>query len=210
MDGFVRTAQFSRDRKHILMALGSSEEQIHNLDFIIYSLQTKEIKRLPKVLKGYLTVDELYGNYIPIHFKDDGAFVYFRMKKKEDFMDEEYVYYRYHWERGELEEWQPPVPYFQINASYKGAYKLYAEKGLYHDSQFVTGNLPYRGKWLGNTLNYAYLKTVKKQHETFKQMQIYNADTGKIRVLIGRLPVSAYLLGSSADGTRIYLAAPKH
>lgn len=77
---YIHGAVFSKDRRHLIMAVGR-KQQTGDFDLVIRNLDSGHERRLPKALKGTAPQNELTGSAAPIHFQDNGEIVTFAMRK---------------------------------------------------------------------------------------------------------------------------------
>lgn len=205
--GFVHGASFSRDRRYVLMAVGSAEQK-KNLDLVIYDLDTGEERRLQGAVKGTIPISEADGATLPVQFADDGRYATFMMRENNEDMVE--VRQLYDWRLGRVVKWSPPVArdawsgYVQSD---DGAYQMYWNAGLYHGETKIKDSVA-SGVWIPGTHLLAYLQWEKGQQETssVETLRILDADKREERVILGGLRSGlTHLVAASRDGKWLLL-----
>lgn len=203
VDGFVHGGNFSKNRTHLFLAVGT-KTQTKDYDLIVYELATDKQKRYPAVLKGEVPLSELSGAEIGVSFYDNGKTVTTMMRVPNKYEEQRF---QYDWQTAQISQWKPPIPLdtwsgYRISAD--GLYQLYANGGLYKGSQLISGDTQYDQIWLGNT--HQLLRSIYPYATTkdFPQagLYLYDADTKTTKQIS---TVTNRVIGSSPDGKWIYL-----
>ncbi|WGV58080.1 hypothetical protein QIH01_21700 [Brevibacillus brevis] len=209
VDGYVHGASFSHDRKHVLMAVGKTEQKT-DLDLVVYDLATGKERRFPGVIKGWVPTDEMNGQVQPVRFMDDGRYATFEMRTEEDSFEE--LRQRYDWQSGKVISWNPPVPkeawsgYIQ---STDGAYQMYWNAGVFKGDVKLMEMKP-EAIWIPGTHHLVYIDWEKAEQgtESVSSLFLFDADRKQQAVLVKGLPASVSILGASNDGKWLYVTTP--
>lgn len=206
LDAYVHGAGFSRDRRHLLMAVGEKEQQ-QDLDLLVYDLEAgKVVQRLAGAVQGTIPKSELDGSLLPVAFQDDGQHVTFAMREPGHDLLERRL--RYDWKTGAVSDWNPPVPNYAWSGymqSDDGKYRLYWNAGLFEGERYVA-EWPGDGVWIPGTHQLAFVKWDEADART-KSLYLYDADLREERLLAAGLPWNLELLGASPDGKWVYVAS---
>jgi hypothetical protein len=203
----VYGASFSRDHRHLLMAVGKPGQK-EAFDFLIRNLDTGKEQRFPRALKGTLPADELTGGTMPVEFHDDGTSVTFHLSDPAKHGEKRYVY---SWKTNTVAPWNPPIPeetWSGYTQSSDGVYQLYANGGLFKGRELVTDQV-HTGYWLEGTHSYVFeeLEETKEGERPATRLSLYDADRREKRIIAIGLPIGTQLIGTSPDGKWIYLQA---
>lgn len=208
LDGEVKGAQYSKNRKAVIAAVGERAEQNRDFDLVIIDLETGEQKRLPKALVGLQEQSMVSAELLPVSFYDDGQAVYTRMYKE----DGSEIRYRYVWAEHRVEPWNAPKEaehWSGFAASADGRYRMYANAGLY-DGESKRADAPprlasYPVQWLGDSHKFVYLAYEEQGDEL--NLYAYDVDRAEAGVIKRNLAPASAILGASADGKWIYLSS---
>lgn len=203
---FVHGADFSHDRKKLIMAVGPKDQE-QNLDLLLLNLETGEKQRLTGALKGFVPIDEMYGDVIPISFDDDGRQFTFAMRQSRSSFDQ--LRYRYDWKTEKVSAWNPPVPrdawagYTQTD---DGMYQMYWNAGLFKGKEHLM-DFQGEGLWLPNSHRYLFArhKENAEGHAVAMDIMAFDADQRKTDTLITDLSFGISFIGASADSQWLYL-----
>lgn len=209
VEGYVHGANFSRDGKKLLLALGD-EKQEGDYDLAIYDLDKGEItQRLPGVLTGGSPFQLMNGTKTPVVFTDDGQQVTLAMMRLEEASYLEFRH-RYNWQSGTVTAWHPPVEkttWSGYTMSDDRQYRLFANSGLYKGDQKVADGVQlnyFQGQWVHGT---HLITQIDPEKDSMKAMtlRVFDADAGQYRTLANHLPQNAQAVGSSPDGKYVYV-----
>ncbi|MEJ8544447.1 hypothetical protein [Brevibacillus borstelensis] len=203
---FVHGADFSHDRKKLIMAVGPKDQE-QNLDLLLLDLESGEKQRLTGALKGFVPIDEMHGEVMPISFQDDGRQFTFAMRKSRGSFDE--LRYRFDWKTEKVSAWNPPVPkgvwagYTQTD---DGMYQMYWNAGLFKGQEYLMDSQG-EGIWLPNSHRYLFTKHKENREgqSIAVDIVVFDADERKTDTLIQDLPTGLRFIGASADGQWLYL-----
>ena len=148
--GFVHGGNFSKNRTHLFLAVGT-KEQTKDYDLIVYDLATGEQKRFPSALKGEVAFSQVTTAEEGVSFYDNGKTVTTMMMEPDEY---EELRYQYDWQTEQVSQWKPPVPlnvWSGYTTSDDGMYQLYANGGLYEGNRLVSDDTNYDQMWLNNT-----------------------------------------------------------
>ncbi|MDF2924003.1 MAG: hypothetical protein K0R57_2917 [Paenibacillaceae bacterium] len=207
--GYIWGSAWSKDQRRIIMARGSSKEQVSGLDLIVYDRETGEEVKLVGAVKEELGDREVSSAKVPVSFYTDREYAYFSLPGKGS---EPASRYRYEWDSQVLSPWNPPVEqsyyWLPFKDSSDGQYRLYGEGSLYRDGELVTRvtahNLDaYRSSWLPDTRK---LVSVVNDGQSLRLL-LYDADQGTEQLITDRIGDDAELAGVSKDGQWVYLFA---
>lgn len=205
IEAHVYGASFSRDHRHLLMAVGKPEQK-QDLDFLLYDLEAgKVVQHLSGAVKGVVPIDELHNTPVPIRFADDGLQATFRMLKTEGDWAE--LRWRYDWKTGAVTSWNPPVPedaWSDYVQSDDGMYQLFFGGGLYQGSQLVMEWSGNDGIWLPDSHLLALTRWESDDWSTHA-LALYDVDRREERVLATGLPFGLRLLNVTDDGKWLYV-----
>ncbi|WP_128893653.1 hypothetical protein [Longirhabdus pacifica] len=204
VDGYVHGAMISQDQNVVMMAVGDTYEDQENLDFVLFNVTTNEYTKFEQALQGVLINTTALN---PVIFLDNGEYVYTSM-----YDTGEVNHYRYSWQDGEFNEWQPEseelttdfyVPYW----SEDGVFAWHYGQGLYEGDKRVAEYDPEQYHiesvhWIGNTHQLVYLK---KEEDDIKLVQL-NADTLQETVIKEDVTGNTSIVGVSDDGKWIYIS----
>lgn len=204
---YIHGASFSKDRKFILMAAGTREQE-KDLDLIIRNLATGKEQRFPKAMRGGVWYNQVSSGRVPIPFYDDGRSVFFAMDP--DTGNEKQYLYR--WTDNRVLPWKSPTNnlWGGYASSSDGMYRLYPNGGLYKGKQIINGAIR-EGIWLpgthliANTHESAPTGTNETKAGGTWQLTLYDADSNKAKLVSASLPSHTRVAGGSPDGKWIYL-----
>lgn len=211
VDGYIWGASWSKDGKHVIMAVSSSKDQTKDLDLVFWNSDTDAQTRKKGLLKGGVPLSDLDGSMLPVEFKDDGAFLYTTLLDSEPYKA---MRYRYEWKSGKLSEWKLPFPdenwWVDFLDSGDGQYRLYSNGQLFKNEKLVDDKAPHayslHNSWLKGTHKLAVIEYDQKDpKKPYNYLALYDADTRKRDRIIERLPDGTNLVGVSSDGKWIYL-----
>ncbi|GED70379.1 hypothetical protein BRE01_40810 [Brevibacillus reuszeri] len=203
VDGYVHGVSFSRDRKHLLMAVGEAEQK-KDLDLVVLDLTVGTEKHYPGVIKGWVPTSEWDGAVVPVSFADDGRFVTFAMRKEEKSFEE--ARQRFDWKTGKVTSWNPPVPadfwsgFIQTD---DGAYQYYWNAGLYQGGVQLLQQAG-TGIWIPGTHRFVFAESA--QESDGMELFVFDADRKQKTLLKAGLSYGFTLLGASSDGKWLYVA----
>jgi hypothetical protein len=206
LNEYVHGAIISKDRSHLVMALGM-EGQEGDYDLVIRHLDTGKEQRISGALKGMAPHSELNGNKMPVTFFDDGKDLYFFMRHKAEFKE---LRYRYSWSTQKVSAWNPPIPedtWSGFSASSDGMYQLYANGGLFRGTEHIA-DPPYSDVWLNGTHRFVYHDYDQQAPDSSRykeQIKLYDADHGTTQTVATNLFINTAILGTSPDGKWIYV-----
>lgn len=204
VDGFVHGGNFSKNRTHLFLAVGTREQQ-KDYDLVILELASKKQTRIPKALKGDVPLSELSGSEIGTSFYDDGENVYFIMRSHEEYKE---IRYQYNWKTNQVTTWNPPVApdhWSGFVSSEDRMYQIYWNAGLYKDKERLL-EMPFSEHWLGSTHKIVMsIPPENLENAPIKKagLHLYDVDTGEAKQI---LQASPHILGTSKDGKWIYLS----
>ncbi|WP_128893935.1 hypothetical protein [Longirhabdus pacifica] len=178
VEGYVHGAVFSKTKQHVLIAASQSEEDVFDLDLIIYSLEDGNMMTLQQVLIGEVALGMGHGYKYPVPIYDNGNEVYIKM------MDQfERVYYAFHWGKCEVTTRTFPLQEtlmdIEFQESYDGRYQIYG-KHVYEKGEEITDK-SYEIKWIDNTHKVAYLQWLKDSSDN---VVVYDVDQDKEEILV--------------------------
>ncbi|MEF3307159.1 hypothetical protein [Paenibacillus sp. GYB003] len=209
LDGYVHGAEFSRDRKTVVAAVGPSERHVSDLDLVLYDLESGKERRFPKALTGRTGINMVNDSVpVPVSFYDDGRRIYTWMYKSDGFNE---IRHQYDWKTGDIGTWDVPEgvgTWSWFTASADGAYRMYANGGLYKGDNKVSGDPAglsgYPVHWLGDGHTFVYAGYEDPARGAVRHIYAFDADSGQSRKLYPNLTPQSGLLGTSSDGKWIY------
>jgi hypothetical protein len=209
VDGYIHGSSFSRNGSHLLLAVGQGQEQQQtDLDLVVYALENGTSERLTGALKGNVPLREPIGSPMPIHFYDDGEYVYYAMRDQEKQTEQRYMY---SWQTKQISAWNPPVDEYAWSGfiiSSDGKYQMYPNAGVYKGKELVYQDLNAPGDfWINGThlmVGHKY-EDVPDGVAPQESITLFDADTQKRWAIAEHLPGGTWVIGSSSDGKWIYL-----
>jgi hypothetical protein len=202
---YVHGANFSKDRAHLIMAVGAKEQE-QDLDLLIANLKTGESQRFAKVLRGAVPHSQVVASRVPISFYDDGERVYVTM----DLESEHEKRYAYTWKTNQVTAWESPVPVDtpgHFSSSSDAMYQLYPNGGLYKGNVLISENIT-DGIWVSGTHLIALQEenpSAPEDSRYDKKIVIFDADKQVAHAIATNLFFATELVGSSRDGKWLYL-----
>ncbi|WP_128894550.1 hypothetical protein [Longirhabdus pacifica] len=188
VDGYVHEAIFSLDKQHIIMAVGTSESTLHDLQLVIYdAADGNEVMR--KKDSFNVGSNEIDMVMYPVSMRDQGEFVYITLK--DEAMND--VHYMYDWSEDSITPMTFPIPYddhIDFSASSDGNYTLYqadfSEWQLFEANEagetLLTAFSSYRNApplWIEGTSQFVYMM----ETEQGLAMKVFDAQNKEESIL---------------------------
>jgi hypothetical protein len=209
LDGYVQGAQFTKDGKAVVAAVGKDARQVSDLDLVLVDLATGKERRFAKALLGKMEENMVNDGTLPVSFYDDGKHIYTRMY---DTQTREEIRYRYDSSAERVGTWSAPKAassWSGFVASADGAYRMYANAGLYKGEEkkadIPRGMAGYPVYWLGASHTFVYKGYEEPAGNSKLHLYAYDADAGQRKVIVPNMPLNSELIGSSSDGKWIYV-----
>lgn len=213
LDGYVQGAQFTKDGKAVVAAVGKDARQVSDLDLVLIDLATGKERRFAKALLGKLEDNMVNDGTLPASFYDDGKHIYTRMY---DTQTREEIRYRYDWAADRVGTWSAPKAassWSGFVSSADGAYRMYANAGLYKGEEKKAdtplGMAGYPVYWLGAGHTFVYKGYEQPAGSSKLHLYAYDADAGQRKVIVANMPLYSELIGASSDGKWIYVQSTR-
>lgn len=212
VDGYVHGANWSKDGKYILMAVGKPELEPH-MAILLYSTVDGTTQVLAESLTGWAPEDPGFGRRMPVTFYDDGERVTFALDKREPYGQWNYTLT---WQDQQPVVWEPPAAaagWSGFTSTSDRQYRFYANGGIYRGSESVYSGMElsyWQSGWVNGTHLWAasHNDYNRQGNELYTgSITLFDADRLEQRTLYSGLYYDSGYIGSSRDGHYLYVQA---
>ncbi len=179
-EGYVHGAIFSKAKQHVILVVGETEEDVSDLDLVIYSLEDDTVVSIQEALIGQVPLGVAHSYKYPVPIVDNGNKVYITMMEQESYNS---LNYEYDWKSSEVLfktlPSQVDLVDVVINESDDGQYQIYGEE-IYEGAKKLVEK-PYAKHWIKDSHKVAYLQWLD---DSSVNVVVYDVDQDKEEVLI--------------------------